>query len=70
MSVIIASNMINSIYQSEIIKIQADKVASLDNIIRGTLEDYKPDRESAQLSRDTIQDINKTTTEILGLVKK
>ena len=62
--------MISSIYQAEIIQNQANKVANLDNIIRETLESYEPDREKTALSRDTIDNINKTTTEILGLVEK
>jgi len=51
MSIIIASNMINTIYNSS-------KVASLDNVIRDTLVKYQPDREAQQNSRETIQDSN------------
>lgn len=51
MAIIIASNMINTIYNSS-------KVASLDNVIRETLVKYQPDRTAQQNSRETIQESN------------
>lgn len=51
MSVIIASLII--------LKLQEIRtVDNLDKIIKGTLEEYKPDREKTQQSRDTIQENN------------
>ena len=72
MTVIIASILVmGSIRDSKLEKLDLttikleNKTASLDNVIRETLEKYQPDRAAQQLSRETIQDINKTVTEIL-----
>ena len=72
MTVIIAAMLVmGSIRDSKLEKLESttikleNKTASLDNVIRDTLEKYQPDRAAQQLSRETIQDINKTVTEIL-----
>jgi uncharacterized membrane protein len=48
---------------------EINTVNSLDQIIRETLEKYKPDREAQQLSRDLIKDTNEDVDEIKEIVK-
>ena len=68
--IILAVIIVSGVIQDQI---ESDKVDRLDNIIRDTLEKYKPDREAQKLSRDTIQfnyDLNKQQSETLEEIHK
>lgn len=39
-------------------QLNQEKINRLDNVIRGTLEEYKPDRDAQKASRETIKDTN------------
>jgi outer membrane murein-binding lipoprotein Lpp len=70
MTVIIASILIMGNIRDSKIESLENKTGSLDNVIRDTLEKYQPDRAAQQLSRETIQDINQTVTQIQTILSK
>ncbi len=57
MSVIIASLIILKL-------MEINTVNSLDKIIRGTLEEYKPDKVKTDIARDQINDTNSDVKQI------